>query len=98
MYWGFTAKAGPPQASRARDDGEENRGEGGATDLAREGIKAREHTGKAGGHSKKTGLEFKLQSVLHLKATSTSGSYELLQKGIHKRRGWWGRSKACNHP
>lgn len=51
MYWGFTAKAGPPQASRARDDGEGNRGEGGAADLAREGVKAREHTGKAGGHS-----------------------------------------------
>lgn len=46
-----------------RDNGEGNRGKGGVADLAREGVKAREHTGKAGGHSKKAGLEFKHPKV-----------------------------------
>ena len=47
----------------ARDDGEGNRGKSGMADLAREGVKARENTGEAVGHSKNAGLEFKHSKV-----------------------------------
>lgn len=57
---GFTAKAGHPWA---HGDGKGDRGEGGMAELAGEGVKAREHTGEAVGHSKKAGLEFKYPKV-----------------------------------
>lgn len=78
---GSTAKAGHPWA---HGDGKGDRGEGGMAELAGEGVRAREHTGEAVGHSKKR-LDWNSNTPkCSLKARSVSGSHELLQKGIHK--------------
>lgn len=53
--------------------------------LAREGVKAREHTGQAVSHSKEAGLEFKHSKVFFASEGQISfRENELLLKGIPK--------------
>lgn len=82
MHWVSQQRLDHHKHPWTNGDGKGDRGEGGMTYFAREGVKARE---QAVSHNKKAGLEFKHSKVFFaFEGQISFRENELLHKGIPK--------------